>query len=118
MSATYLKGSEMDNAVNVGVGLEDLIESRLVGDIQLGKLGFLAANQLNALQRLGGGVGQVVRDNDLVASLEEREGGERANVARSTNGECGVSVGAIEGCIDNSYPVTRTEPADMIASIN
>lgn len=80
----YLEGSEVDDAVNVGVGLEDLVEGSLVGDIELGELGLLAGDQLNALQGLGRGVVQVVGDDDLVASLEQSEGGERANVARAT----------------------------------
>lgn len=46
----------MDDAVNVGVGLEDLIERGFVGDIQLRKLGLLAGDQLNAPQGLGGGI--------------------------------------------------------------
>lgn len=82
----------MNDTVNVGVGLEDLIESSLIGDIQLGELGLLAGDQLNALEGFGGGVGQVVGDNNLVSSLEESEGGEGANVARSTV-DRGVNVG-------------------------
>lgn len=74
----------MDDAVNVGVGLEDTVEASLVGDIELSELGLLTADQLNALESLSGGVVEVVSDDDLVASLEESEGGERANVARST----------------------------------
>lgn len=76
----------MDNAVNVGVSLEHLVEVLLVGDIELNELGLLAADQLNAVQSLGGGVVQVVSNDDLVASLQQSEGGERANVARATAG--------------------------------
>lgn len=82
--ATYLQSSEVNDTVDVGVGLKDLIESRLVGDIQLGELGLLARDQLNALQGLGGRVVQVISHDDLIASIEEGEGGEGANVARST----------------------------------
>lgn len=82
----------MNDAVNVGVGLEDLVEGGLIGDIQLGELGLLAGDQLNALQGFGGGVVQIVRDDNLVASLEKSEGGEGANVARSTI-DGGVNVG-------------------------
>ncbi|KAH8434081.1 uncharacterized protein LDX57_011719 [Aspergillus melleus] len=82
----YLQSSEVDDAVDVGVGLEDLVESGLVGDIQVGELGLLAGDQLNALQSLVGGVVQVVSDDDLVTGLEQSEGGERANVARATRG--------------------------------
>ena len=82
----------MNDAVNVGVGLEDLVEGGIIGDIQLGELGLLAGDQLNALQGFGGGVVQIVRDDNLVASLEKSEGGEGANVARSTI-DGGVNVG-------------------------
>lgn len=77
----------MDNAVNVGVSLEHLVEVLLVGDIELNELGLLAGDQLNAVQSLGGGIVQVVSNDDLVASLQQSEGGERANVARATAGE-------------------------------
>lgn len=80
----------MNNTVNVGVGLENLVESRLVGDIDLSELSLLAGDQLNATKSLGGGVVEVVRDDDLVTSLEESKGGERANVARPTV-DCVVS---------------------------
>lgn len=74
----------MDHAVNVGVSFEHLVEVLLVGDVELDELGLLAADQLNAVQGLGGGVVQVVGDDNLVPSLEEGEGGERADVARAT----------------------------------
>lgn len=74
----------MNNAVNVGVRLEDLVESGLVGHIDLSELGLLAGDQLNALESLVGRVVEVVCDNDLVASLEQSEGGEGANVTGTT----------------------------------
>ena len=77
----------MDDTVDVGVSLEDLVEAILVGDIELKNSGLLAADKLNALEGLGRGVVQVVSNDDLVASLEQGEGGEGANVARATAGE-------------------------------
>lgn len=74
----------MNNAVNVGVSLKDLVEAILMGDIDLDELGLLAANSLNTVEGLGGGVVQVISDNDLVASLEEGKGGEGANVTGTT----------------------------------
>lgn len=76
----------MDNAVNVGVGLEHLVEAVLLDDIELVELGLLATDKLNAVESLTGRVVQVVSDDDLVTSLEKGEGGERANVARATSG--------------------------------
>jgi hypothetical protein len=81
---THLQGSEVDNAVNVGVSLEHLVEAVLLGDIELDELGLLATDKLNTLESLGRRVVQVVGNDDLVASLEKSEGGERANVARAT----------------------------------
>lgn len=74
----------MDNAVNVGVGLEHLVKGVLLGHIKFIELGLLAADQLNALEGLAGGVVQVVSNDNLVTGLEEGKGGERANVARAT----------------------------------
>lgn len=82
--SSYLQGSEVDNAVNVGVVGEDLVKGILVGNIELVELGLLATDQLNTLESLDGGVVQVVNDNDLVTGLEQGQGGERANVARAT----------------------------------
>lgn len=76
----------MDNAVNVGVSLEDLVEVGLVGDIELNELGLLAADGLDTVQSLSGGVVEVVGNDDLVASLQQSQGGEGANVARATAG--------------------------------
>lgn len=83
---THLQRSEVNDAVNVGVGLEDLVKGGLVGDIQLRELGLLAGDQLDAMERLGRGIGQAIGDDDLVAGIEEGEGGEGADIARSTGG--------------------------------
>lgn len=76
----------MNYAVNVGVGLEDLVEAILLGDIELDELGLLAADSLNAVEGLGGGVVQVVCNDDLVASLEQGESGKGTNVTGTTSG--------------------------------
>jgi len=74
----------VNDTVNVGVRLEDLVESGLVGHIDLSEFGFLARDQLNALESLVGRVVKVVCDNDLVASLQQSEGGEGSNVTGTT----------------------------------
>jgi hypothetical protein len=86
VGGSHLQGSKVNNAVNVRVSLEDLIEAILLGDIELDEIGLLAANSLNPVEGLGGGVVQVISDNNLVASLEEGEGGEGANVTGTTMG--------------------------------
>lgn len=83
---SHLQGSEVDNAVNVGVGLEHLVKGTLLGDIELNEVGLLATDQFNTLESLRGRVVQVVSNDNLVTGLEEGKGGERANVARATAG--------------------------------
>lgn len=74
----------MNHAVNVRVLLKDAVKGSLVGDVELDKLGPLAADQLDAVDNLFGRVVQVVSDDDLVAGLEKGEGREGANVAGTT----------------------------------
>lgn len=74
----------MNDRINVWVLFEDSVKGLLVGDIDLGKLGSLAADELDAVQDLIGGVVQVVSNDDLVVGLEKRKGGERADVAGSS----------------------------------
>lgn len=84
MKITHLESGKVNNAVNVGVRLEDFVESGLVGHIELSELRLLAGDQFNALESLVGGVVEVVCDNNLVASLDQGEGGEGANVTGTT----------------------------------
>lgn len=81
----YLESSKVDDAVDFGVSLEDLVEAVLLGDIDLDESGLLAADGLNAVQSLGRGVVQVISDDNLVVSLQQSQSGERANVARTTD---------------------------------
>ena len=77
----------MNDIVDIRVLLEHLIQGLLIGDIERVVLGLLAADQLNAVQDLVGGVVEVVDDDDLVVCLEESERGERADVAGATGDE-------------------------------
>jgi hypothetical protein len=52
----YLEGGKVNDTVNIGVSLEDLVEAILIGDIELDKLGLLAADSLDPIQGLDGGV--------------------------------------------------------------
>lgn len=74
----------MNDAVNVRVGREDLVEGGLVGDVHLVELGALARDELHAVDALLGGIVQVVDDDDLVAGLEEGQAGEGTDVTDST----------------------------------
>lgn len=101
----------MDNVVNVWVFLEDLVESGLILDIQLVELWPLAADQLDAVDDLFRRVVEVVNDDNLVASLEEGESRERANVACATavDQQAAVTAWWNVGWRGSFYPVTRTD---------
>ena len=66
----------MNDIVNIRVLLEHLVQGLLIGDIKRVVLGSLAANQLDAVEDLLGGVVEVVDDDDLVVGLEKGKGGE------------------------------------------
>lgn len=80
----YLQCSEVNDTVNVGVGLKRLVEAILLGDVDLDEIGLLAADGLDAVQGLGGGVVQVVGNDDLVARFQQSQGGEGANISGTT----------------------------------
>ena len=59
----------MDNAVNVGMSLEDLVKGRFIGNIELHELGSLAGDELDPIYHLIGGVVEIVGDDDLVTGV-------------------------------------------------
>lgn len=71
----------MDDAVNIGMVLEQLVEGAIVGDIDLVELRPLAGKQFDAIDGLLGRIVQVVGDDDFVASFQQGQGGERSNVS-------------------------------------
>lgn len=91
--STHLQRSKVDDIVDIRVLLEHLIQLLLVGDIQRVVLGPLAADELDAVEDLLGGVVEVVDDDDLVVGLEKGEGGERADVAGTTEKRRDVRAG-------------------------
>lgn len=117
----------MDNAVNIGMCLKDLLERRLIGDIDLVEDGPLAAQQLDAVQADLGRIVQAVDNNHIVAVLEKSEGRERSDVACATVVENIVSTAifipalypAIYGLFGGrrgrlAYPVMRTVPTAIV----
>ena len=86
-NCTYLEGGEVDDTVDGRVLGEDLVDGLLVSEVDLVEVGATAADQLNAVEGDLGGVVEVVDDDDIVAVLQESEGGEGANVAGSTGGK-------------------------------
>lgn len=106
----------MNDAVNVRVLSEHLVEAGGVGDVDLDKLGLLARDQFNAVDDLWGRVVQVVGNDDLVVSFQESEGREGANVARSSVVVCLACCGRIvmRSSVP-THPVTRTVPTTIFA---
>lgn len=74
----------MNDAVNLRVLGENLIDGLLVCDVELVKGRAAAANQLNAVEGDLGGVVEGVNNNDIVTVLKESKGGERTNVSGTT----------------------------------
>ena len=66
----------MDNAVNIRVGNEDLVEVRLVGDIDLCEFRSLSTDQFDAVDGLIGRIVEVVSNDDLVSGLKQSKGSE------------------------------------------
>lgn len=81
---TYLEGREVDDTVDGGVLLEDLVEGLLVCDVGLVKLGAFAGDELNTVKSHLGGVVKVIDNHHLVAVLEQRKRGKGTDVAGAT----------------------------------
>lgn len=79
----YLERGEVDHIVDVWVVVEDLVESSLVCNVGLVEFGPLAADEFDAVDDFLGRVVEAVDDDDLVVGLEQGEGREGANVART-----------------------------------
>lgn len=94
----------MDNTIDIGMRLEDFLEGRLVGDIDLVEGGPLAAQQLDAVQADLGRIVQAVDDDHIVAVLEECEGRERSNVACAT---------VVEDIVSRAIFIPALKPRDL-----
>lgn len=84
VGSAYLEGGKVDDGVDGGVLLEDLVEGLLVGNVDLVEVGTAAAEQLDAVEGDLGRVVEVVDNDDIVTVLKEGEGGEGADVAGTT----------------------------------
>lgn len=74
----------MNDIVNVRMLVENLVESCLIGDVQLIEGRPLSADELDAVHDLFRRIVQIINNDDLVIGLEKSESGEGANVARTT----------------------------------
>lgn len=86
----------MDHAVNIRVFLEDLVETSLLGDINIVELGPLAADELDTVDGLLRSIIQIVRDHDFVVCLQESECGERTDVTAPSTAELFQGTGLTE----------------------
>lgn len=62
----YLERSEVDHAIDVWVRFENLVQCARLGDIDIVEARTLAADELDAIDRLSRGVAQIVSDYDLI----------------------------------------------------
>jgi hypothetical protein len=81
---THLQGSEMDNAVDIGVRSEDLVKRGFISDIDVVICRSSSCQQFNAANDFLGGIVLIVNNDNLIACLDESYCGEGANIARST----------------------------------
>lgn len=82
--SSYLESSKVNNAVNLRVLGEDLVEGLLVGDVDLVEGRAATADLFNTVENVLERVVQAVDNDDIVAVLEKGEGGKGANVACTT----------------------------------
>lgn len=66
----------MNNAIDLGVLFEDLVEGGLIRDVYLVELWSLAGDELNAVEGHLGRVIEVINNHHLVAVLEKGKRGE------------------------------------------
>ena len=74
----------MDDTVNIGMLVEDLVKRRLVRDVDLVKCRSNTGQQLDAVYDLVCRILQIIDDYDLVAGILKRKDCERTNVAGTT----------------------------------
>jgi len=104
----------VNDIVNLWMRLENLVQSGLVGNVDVVDLWLLAADELNAVCDLFERVVKVVHDDDVVASLNEGEGCERANVTGTTGQVLVVCLHS--GVCERSLVPETTIAADVASS--
>ena len=79
-----LVGSELDDAVDIGILGKDFFHSLFVGHIRFHKAEILTGDLFDAGQCLGAGIVEVVRNDDVVSRGEKFYAGVAADVAGAT----------------------------------
>lgn len=106
----------MDDAIDLGVGGEDLVESGLVGDVGLVEAGPLAADELDAVEGDLGRVVETIDNDDVVAVLQQGQRGERADVARAT-ARSGLAYGPSCACLLALCNSRLAGPSQALAAV-
>lgn len=107
----------MDNAVDLWIFLEDLVEGFLICDIQLLKFWSLPRYQFNAINDFRRRVVQIVSNNHFVVGFKQRKGCKRPNVAGTTVRSDIISdLNAMEivDHVANAYPVIKQVPTTIL----
>jgi hypothetical protein len=78
----------VDDRVNLGVLVKDIIKGLLVCNIHLIETWSLASDELDAVDNFLVSIVEVVDNDNIVVGLEEGDDGERTNVAAATIERC------------------------------
>ncbi len=84
---SYLERSEMNDAIDVWMRIEDFVDGSLIPHVDIMKLRAFSADQFNAIERFLGRVVEIVEDYDVVVGLEQGKGSKGTNVAGPTVNE-------------------------------
>lgn len=74
----------MNHIVDVWMLRKHFVQSRLIGDIDVVEYGSFAADQFKTIEDFLRRIVEIVCDNNFITVFQEREGGERANVANAS----------------------------------
>jgi hypothetical protein len=74
----------MDDIVNIWMVIEDLVESSLVGDVELIEFRPLSADELDAVDDLSRRIIQIIDNDYFVIGFKKCQGCEGANVSGTT----------------------------------
>lgn len=106
---------EMNDAVDVWMLGEDVIQSFLVGNVDVVVFRLLSTDQFYAVENFARGVVKVVNNDDFVVCFKKSEGSERANIAGTTVEHQSLRILRAVGL---AYPVIKQDPAAILMSIS
>jgi hypothetical protein len=104
----------MDDAVNVWVFGEDLVQLFFVCNVKFVVLGSATADELYAVEDFCGGIVEVVDNDDVIVGFEKGKGCEGADVACTTKLE---SVLLLPAEPSQTYPVIKQLPTGIVLAV-